>query len=402
MVCPFSANWTTSLRTSSPFAPCSTHSVYQPSCDLYLTLYAELLFESCIGERGHEEVIKALQAETVEYGCSLGVETAKYRAAVRWLQELLYELRFTSDRLRVTLKRLLNSVPGLKNDAGTVLNACKSLVCFQRAANYNHAAFLTQQVTRSLNQLRAALTHLPSLRVFVAADWLRQEQLARNDQPEPPGLCRPHRAIEVVLELAEGKATFTELGLDSAKSATSFGLVQNRHTIHSAASASMMDTLGEECMDNAKQVLQAIQKTTTADMVRVLNKYLLLLFSNEACVRPQTVFPSARDFFLAQGVPVEEEDDEEESEEEEEEESDECSEESSPSTCVLVVVVVWSSSPMGRASSSQSQRTRLWWWSDIGLASISMAGAVGLATMQAQEADKAATRQAVCKISAYS
>eukprot|EP00457_Paulinella_chromatophora_P000722 gb/GEZN01000722.1/.p1 GENE.gb/GEZN01000722.1/~~gb/GEZN01000722.1/.p1 ORF type:complete len:1205 (-),score=195.78 gb/GEZN01000722.1/:119-3733(-) len=488
----------------------------------YLTLYSEVFFESCVGEYTHEQVIKSLQTDTVDYACTLGLggevfgpgsyaeyvvvelklETCNYSAAISWLQRLLFELRFTPDRLRVTLKRLLNSVPGLKNDAALVLDAVAQQVCFSDSSQLNQHNFLKQQkimkdilaqldnpegtrhVLLMFEKLRIVLTGVESLRVFCACDWMVQPQLvavwckefpamiaaARSEQqrvansslparrsartlrggvraenkeeekpskeeggkrgeegkgenfqgdymvkvagtesaylacsvklgishhthPDYPPLkvlisylteCESpfwkrirglgyayaysiqsslerglltfrlsrasnlstayEQAKEIVNDYATQKTQFKELELDAAKSSTVYGILRQKHTVHSAAEASMLEVLGGEGPESDRLLLKGVASTTQADLLRVLRKYVLRLFQTadsvsvvacdparaaqlademKALQRPPKIFDSAQDFFSQQGVEVVEEDDEEEGDEDEDDDEDE-------------------------------------------------------------------------------
>ncbi|KJE89565.1 hypothetical protein, variant [Capsaspora owczarzaki ATCC 30864] len=130
----------------------------------YLSLYLNLFFESGVtrpdGAVSHEQVIAGLAEDTLEHHASLGLggrlfmcgafaqhvvlsikaERSKYQRAVNWLRELLFSIRFTEERVKVTAINMLNEVADLKRDGmstvRTLLN--ELLIPTHNVAKSNH------------------------------------------------------------------------------------------------------------------------------------------------------------------------------------------------------------------------------------------------------------------------
>ena len=186
---------------------------------LLLPLYRELMFESPVQSRGGavlsaEQVVTALEDELVSYesasglSCSrftvgsygqyisllLKVEASAYSTGLRWLFDLLHGVQFTVERLRVSLKKMLASIPELKNDGAAVVKAASSHINYtddsmQHAVNFIRQQAMLKRVLKDvdaghaepwISQLKAiqtALTKQQCMLLHVAGDFLKQPQL---------------------------------------------------------------------------------------------------------------------------------------------------------------------------------------------------------------------------------
>lgn len=82
----------------------------------------------------YEEVINALDKDTVGYDAGLGfdgafgellkvsikVESTKYDTGIAWLRDVLFQSEFTKERLEVTLAKVQQSLPEMKRDGNSV------------------------------------------------------------------------------------------------------------------------------------------------------------------------------------------------------------------------------------------------------------------------------------------
>ncbi|XP_072172090.1 uncharacterized protein C05D11.1-like [Diadema setosum] len=181
-----------------------------PELKPFLPIYLELLFESPVMRDGvlisHEDVINQLAADTLATRTSLGirgyrfrcgefsqvasvvlkVEKEKYASGVRWLQDILYNVQFTADRIRIVGQKMMNDVAKLKRDGRTVALTVLRDVNFGKESNHHVSSmirqhgFLTQlmkkldedqtEVTKQFNKLRDLLTSPSNLRIHMTAN----------------------------------------------------------------------------------------------------------------------------------------------------------------------------------------------------------------------------------------
>ncbi|KAL3870528.1 hypothetical protein ACJMK2_038582 [Sinanodonta woodiana] len=177
----------------------------------YLPLFCEVLFESPVIRNGvlisHEEVIQLLQADTLMTAASLGiqgetfscgsvpqvvqvllkVELEKYEKGVAWLKDLLYNIKFTAERLKIVAKRMSNDIAEYKNKGYTVVRTLLKSIIFSKDCNHAISSMLKQQtflqqilqqldeepemVESRMNQLLQVLTC--NLTIHMSADTTR-------------------------------------------------------------------------------------------------------------------------------------------------------------------------------------------------------------------------------------
>ncbi|KAG8786710.1 hypothetical protein FRC15_010850 [Serendipita sp. 397] len=118
----------------------------------YAMLYQMTLFNLPMVKKdgtrlNHEEVINALNKDTVAYDSGLGidskfsellrmsikVESTKYDLAVSWLRDVLFQSEFTKERLEVTLAKVQQSLPELKRDGNTVSKSVFNELMFDKS-----------------------------------------------------------------------------------------------------------------------------------------------------------------------------------------------------------------------------------------------------------------------------
>ena len=183
-----------------------------------LPLYRDVLFESPVqresGLLSSEQVVTALEAELVSYDSAMGVsserftvgsygqyatlllkvEAADYERGLLWARDLLRNLRFTKQRLLVAVKRMLSSIPELKNDGGSLVKAAAAHVNFDERSAQHAVNFIRQQALLKrcqadlssqqegaaqrwidqLKELQRLLSRPEAMHLHIACDWLKQ------------------------------------------------------------------------------------------------------------------------------------------------------------------------------------------------------------------------------------
>lgn len=136
----------------------NTHSVSK-ELRPYLLMLLDLILESPIRHGDtvipHEEVVTALEKDTIAMGTRLGlesnsafscgpfsntaslmiqVETKKYEKGVNWLVDLLHNTEFTVDRVRVIAAKMANSVTQVKRKGNFVVRELLKSLYYQDGA----------------------------------------------------------------------------------------------------------------------------------------------------------------------------------------------------------------------------------------------------------------------------
>jgi Zn-dependent M16 (insulinase) family peptidase len=82
----------------------------------------------------YEDVVKGLGEDTVEYTASLGTnfgfremvvfnlkaKAAKFEKCIQWLQDIMWNTKFTAERLKIVASQILNDIPQAKRDGHDV------------------------------------------------------------------------------------------------------------------------------------------------------------------------------------------------------------------------------------------------------------------------------------------
>jgi Zn-dependent M16 (insulinase) family peptidase len=102
----------------------------------------------------YEEVINALDKDTVAYDSGLGmdgtfgellrmsikVESSKYDTGIAWLRNVLFQSEFTKERLEITLAKVLQSLPETKRHGSVMAKSVFSELVFDKTLTSNNAA----------------------------------------------------------------------------------------------------------------------------------------------------------------------------------------------------------------------------------------------------------------------
>lgn len=101
----------------------------------------------------YEEVIRALDKDTVSYDSGLGfdgafgellrvqvkVESSKYDTGIAWLRDVIFQSQFTKDRLEVTLAKLQQSLPEMKRNGSSVSRSVFNDLVYDKTLTSVHA-----------------------------------------------------------------------------------------------------------------------------------------------------------------------------------------------------------------------------------------------------------------------
>lgn len=172
---------------------------------LYLSVFFSLPIirqDSTQASLTYEQVVKGLDEDTLEYDVSLGtggfgelvcaelkLESANYEKGIAWLRDLLWGSQFAVDRLKVSISKIIQSLPEQKrngraiasalsrslthdgdkstNLANSVLQLVQTMPALQEKLNSN-----PEQVVEDFEMIRSALLRPENLRVSVAGDIL--------------------------------------------------------------------------------------------------------------------------------------------------------------------------------------------------------------------------------------
>lgn len=191
-----------------------------PELRMYLPLLLELLMESPI-RRGdilipYEEIVQALESDTISTDLSLGLESSnhfscgpfsntatltleveqrKYDIGINWLAELLFRTEFTVARIKVCAAKMANDVAQLKREGDSVAKYLMNAMFYKKDSNVQLVSLLkqhkflnqliveledadkAQSIIDNLNKTRETITQLKNLGAHVAADWDRLAEL---------------------------------------------------------------------------------------------------------------------------------------------------------------------------------------------------------------------------------
>lgn len=172
----------------------------------------------------HEEVVAALESETVNMGTEIGISACKvfscgsfshtallmikvdyrkYPRGVQWIIDLLQNTEFTAERVRVCAAKIANAVAKAKRNGNAVTRDLLKAIFYAPETNIrvvsmlNQHKFLTgvlekldseagaQEVINDLNTLRAEITSADRLSLYMAADWAKIKSNFDGDLVEP-------------------------------------------------------------------------------------------------------------------------------------------------------------------------------------------------------------------------
>ncbi|XP_064646790.1 uncharacterized protein C05D11.1-like [Lineus longissimus] len=190
---------------------------------LYLPLYLEVILESPIMRNGelvnHEDVIAELAADTLSIQSGVGifghrfscgdfaqsanlnikVEREKYEKGVQWLHDLMYEVKFKEERVRIIATKMSNDVSRLKRNGGMVVKTMLGGLNYDKKSNQWATNMMRQQkflmktlenlekdpqeILDCLKRLGETLTKPSNFIVHMAADV---EKLSMDTTPQSP------------------------------------------------------------------------------------------------------------------------------------------------------------------------------------------------------------------------
>ncbi|XP_044752458.1 uncharacterized protein C05D11.1-like [Coccinella septempunctata] len=141
----------------------------QPDTRNFLPLFFETLLELPIMKEGqlipYEKVVAELYNDTVQNSAHLGstkrglfkcgsnsttavvmlqVECSNFQKGLEWLKDILYNTVFTADRLKVTAKKMLNSVAQAKRSGSDMVSYAMKALCFSEDSNILRNGVLNQ------------------------------------------------------------------------------------------------------------------------------------------------------------------------------------------------------------------------------------------------------------------
>lgn len=174
-----------------------------------MQLYLSVLFslpltkqDASQAQLTYEQVVKGLDEDTLEYDVSLGtggfgelvcaelkLERANYEKGIAWLRDLLWGSQFAVDRLKVSISKIIQSLPEQKrngraiasalsrslthdgqqstNLANSLLNLVQTMPALQERLNTE-----PEKVVEDFERIRKALLRPENVRVSVAGDVL--------------------------------------------------------------------------------------------------------------------------------------------------------------------------------------------------------------------------------------
>ncbi|KAJ2964301.1 hypothetical protein NQZ79_g838 [Umbelopsis isabellina] len=176
----------------------------RPLTSLFLDALFTLPIQTKDGLIPYEDIVKKLSEDTVDYHASLGtsvgfrevatiglkVEAAKYVNAIQWIKDVLWNTKFTPERLKITASKILNDIPQTKRDGRGMANSTMRALQFERQKSTNassnvlyQAKYLPellqrlekdpQSVLDDCEKFRHALINSPAFTVHVIGDILK-------------------------------------------------------------------------------------------------------------------------------------------------------------------------------------------------------------------------------------
>ncbi|XP_033118146.1 uncharacterized protein C05D11.1-like [Anneissia japonica] len=236
----------------------------------YLSLYLDCIDESAIMRNGvlvsHEKVVTELAADTLNFGSSIGlhgsrfycgqftqlailnikVENEKYCKGVQWLHDLMYNIFFESERVKIIATKMINDVAKMKRKGRTIAFAVVRDINFNEESNHHTSNMIRQhkflselvakldtepdQVLKNLIELREILTLPSNIRVHMATDL---KKLAAITSPTAPwesflpsnlSSAQKHTQVQqltnqIIRPPSEGAPTGVIVGVGSVESA---------------------------------------------------------------------------------------------------------------------------------------------------------------------------------------
>ena len=114
----------------------------------------------------HEEVVRALNRDTVSYSNALGVdgaqnfyagtfgqymmlqmkvERAKYETGIRWIHDLLWNSKMDQERIKIAATKLFNEIPDHKREGMKMCNDMLKSKLYGKQSNHVACSILEQE-----------------------------------------------------------------------------------------------------------------------------------------------------------------------------------------------------------------------------------------------------------------
>ncbi|KAG2209536.1 hypothetical protein INT47_008380 [Mucor saturninus] len=239
----------------------------------YTKLYLKAIFSLPIEKDGQlisfEDVVKGLEEDTVEYDASLGtnfgfrelavftlkVSASKFEKAVQWLHDILWNTKFTAERLKIVASQILNDIPQAKRDGHDMGSATMRALQYDPKKSVNAArnvlfqnTFLTDVVKRleddpasviaELEEYRSSLCAPKNLRIHITGDILNLDapKTAFKD-------FSPNEAKEPLSAITLSKQVLSHAGLEPGNNGLIVTLpaIENSFSLHSVSGPSRFD-----------------------------------------------------------------------------------------------------------------------------------------------------------------
>ncbi|XP_055378206.1 uncharacterized protein C05D11.1-like [Condylostylus longicornis] len=141
----------------------------EPKYRSYLLLLLEMLLESPVRRNGtlipYEEVVAALERDTIDSSTTLGLEgcgfsvgvfshvatlsiqvdSKKYEKGVEWVIDLLHSTEFPADRIKVCASKMFNNVSQAKRKGHTIAKDLLKAMYYDEESNVKKSSVLKQQ-----------------------------------------------------------------------------------------------------------------------------------------------------------------------------------------------------------------------------------------------------------------
>jgi len=197
----------------------------------------------------HEEVVSALNRDTVSYSNSLGfggqnficgtfspqlvfelkVENTKYSQGIQWLKEVLWSSQFTPERLKIGVAKLANDVPSNKRKGGFIAITTLNDVNFTETSNQYATNLIRQQkflkslakklekettkVCDELKEFREYLCNPKHLRMQVVANLLKLKEPKKALKQFLPSEHSQQNNLELLSPIQNTKDTFRKFNV---------------------------------------------------------------------------------------------------------------------------------------------------------------------------------------------
>ena len=235
----------------------------KPLLPLYLMNFFATPIERNNKRIEYEEVVKELEQDTVtfqvESGSSVGnselirfkfvVEPTKYKRAIQWVKELMFNSIFDPERLKPLLSKILADIPDEKRNGNDMLSAVNSILQFARLSTTRSQNTLVKalylkriakllalepkDVISKLEIVRKSLFTFSNMRVYVAADipklskpvFTWEELTSALDTTQPLHPLDSRKAVLSDMALSPGNAAYI---VPMATIDSSFGMLTAR------------------------------------------------------------------------------------------------------------------------------------------------------------------------------